>query len=65
MLERAVVQRIITPEQAEIIKAAQIARRDVIMVDEFSADFKKHFDPVTEPLRKDAESVSTTKGNVS
>ncbi|HEC30383.1 MAG TPA: acyl-CoA dehydrogenase [Gammaproteobacteria bacterium] len=65
LLERAVIQRIITPEQAEIIKAAQYARHDVIMVDEFSADFKKHFDPVTEPLKEDVPPVTTTQENAS
>jgi len=53
LLERAVINRIITPEQANIVKAADIARHDVIMVDEFSADFKVHYDPVTSPLDND------------
>jgi len=53
LLERAVIQRIITPEQADIVKAADKARRDVIMVDEFSQDFNQHFDPVTSPLKQD------------
>ncbi len=52
LLQRAIVERIITPEQADMITAAQWARRDVIMVDEFSADFSQHFDPVTDPLDK-------------
>jgi len=53
LLERAVIQRIVTPEQADIVKAADKARRDVIMVDEFSQDFKHHFDPLTSPFQKD------------
>jgi len=53
LLERAVISRVITPEQADIVRAANTARRDVIMVDEFSQDFSEHFDPVTSPLNDD------------
>jgi len=58
LIQRAVIARIVTPEQAEVIKAAQWARRDVIMVDEFSDDFSQHFDPLTEPLNKEKDNSS-------
>jgi acyl-CoA dehydrogenase len=46
LTQRAVSERIITPEQAAILHAAERARRDVIMVDEFSTDLQQHFDPL-------------------
>jgi len=69
LLERAVVQRIITPEQVDIVRAADRARQDVIMVDEFSADFSQHFDPVLSLLNDEQENVtspvSTPHGHIS
>ena len=57
--ERAVVQRIISAEEAEILKIAQQARRDVIMVDEFSMDLNQHFDPVADPAKNMSTSSAT------
>jgi len=59
LVQRAIVARVITPEQAEILKAAQWARRDVIMVDEFTSDFGEHIDPVTAPFNKESDSFSS------
>jgi acyl-CoA dehydrogenase len=58
LAERAVVERIITQEQAEIVHAANQARRDVIMVDEFSKDLKQHFDPVSGPLKNNNSTLT-------
>jgi len=62
IIERAVVQRIITTEQAELLRNAQQARRDVIMVDEFSMDLNEHFDPVSESVQKDINPSVTLDG---
>jgi len=51
-VERAIENRLITPEQAEIIRAAEFARQDVILVDEFSADYKTHIDPYAYQVKK-------------
>jgi acyl-CoA dehydrogenase len=58
LTERAVAERIITPEQAELLHAATRARRDVIMVDEFSQDLKQHFDPVSGALKNNNNTLT-------
>ena len=66
-VERAIEQRLITPEQAEIIRAAELARQDVIMVDEFSPDYKTHIDPYAHQVQKHSNNVKpfNTQGKVS
>ncbi len=58
LTRRAVSERIITPEQGEIVHAAVRARRDAITVDEFSADLTQHFDPVTEQMKNNDKPTS-------
>ena len=59
MLAVAAESGVISPEEAELVRDARIARRAVIDVDDFS---KEEMDPTTRKTGKATKKPATTKG---